>query len=94
MANEWPKLSDDELARIAQDGLQGQGAPVEAMRRLRNAIERASTKSDTYSRRMLWLTVAIFLLTAVQVIAAFPDEARRIAINIAKLPALLVRPQY
>jgi hypothetical protein len=89
MANEWSKLSNDELARIAQNGLQGQGAPVEAMRRLRDALERASAKSDTYSRRMLWLTVAIFLLTAVQVIAAFPDEVRWIAAKIAKLPDLL-----
>src|SRR5215470_11559149 len=41
MANEWVDLSDEKLARVAQDGLQGQGAPVEAMRRLRVAIETA-----------------------------------------------------
>jgi hypothetical protein len=60
------------------------------MRRLRVALERASVKSDAYSRRMLWLTVAIFLLTAVQVIAAFPGEVRSIAANVAKLPELLL----
>ena len=70
MSNEWAELSDQELAKIAQDGLQGQGAPVEAMRRLRVAMERASESSDRYSRRMLWLTVIVTVLTAVQVVSA------------------------
>jgi hypothetical protein len=72
MANEWADLSNEKLARVAQDGLQGQGAPVEAMRRLRVAIESASAKSDTYSRRMLWLTIVLTILTIVQVIAVVP----------------------
>ena len=72
MSDEWRALSDDKLARIAQDDLQGQGAPVEAMRRLRVALERASRKSDTYSRRMLWLTIVLAVLTLVQVIAVVP----------------------
>ena len=70
MSNEWPELSDDKLAKIAQEGLQGQGAPVEAMRRLRVAIENASAKNDIYSRRMFWLTVVLGLLTFLQAIAA------------------------
>ena len=72
MSDEWRALSDDKLGRIAQDDLQGQGAPVEAMRRLRVALERASRKSDTYSRRMLWLTIVLAVLTLVQVIAVVP----------------------
>jgi hypothetical protein len=72
MTNEWSELTDEKLARIAQEGLQGQGAPVEAMRRLRVAIEQSSAKSDVYSRRMFWLTVILTLLTVVQVIAAVP----------------------
>jgi len=72
MTNEWTELTDEKLARIAQDGLQGQGAPVEAMRRLRVAIEQSSAKSDVYSRRMFWLTVILTVLTVVQVIAAIP----------------------
>ncbi len=72
MTNEWTELSDEKLARIAQDGLQGQGAPVEAMRRLRLSIEAASAKSDTYSRRMLYLTIVLTILTVVQVIAVVP----------------------
>ncbi len=72
MTDEWRGLSDEKLARIAQDGLQGQGAPVEAMRRLRLAIEAAGGKSDTYSRRMLCLTIVLAILTLVQVIAVVP----------------------
>jgi hypothetical protein len=70
MTNEWTELTDEKLARIAQDGLQGQGVPVEAMRRLRVAIEQSSAKSDIYSRRMLWLNIILTVLTVVQVIAA------------------------
>ncbi len=70
MTNEWTELTDEKLARIAQDGLQGQGAPVEAMRRLRVAIEQSSAKSDIYSRRMLWPNIILTVLTVVQVIAA------------------------
>ena len=62
MTNEWANLPDDKLAKIAQDGLQGQGAPVEAMRRLTVAIEQASAQNDIYSRRMYWLTVIRFEL--------------------------------
>ena len=43
MTDQWINLRDSELAEIAQRGLQGQGAPVEAMRRLRVAIENADT---------------------------------------------------
>jgi hypothetical protein len=35
MTDEWGHLSDEELGRIAKDDLQGHGAPVEAMRRLK-----------------------------------------------------------
>jgi hypothetical protein len=72
MSDEWRALSDEKLARIAQDGLQGQGAPVEAMRRLRVALETASRKGDTYSRRMWWLTIVLAALTLVQAIAVLP----------------------
>lgn len=66
----WAELSDHELAEIAQQGMKGQGAPVEAMRRLRLAIDKASSSSDRYATRMWWLTVVIGLLTLVQAIAA------------------------
>jgi hypothetical protein len=62
----------DHALKIVARGADGQGAPVEAMRRLRVAIEQSSAKSDVYSRRMFWLTVILTVLTVVQVIAAIP----------------------
>jgi hypothetical protein len=50
----------------------GQGAQVEAMRRLRTTIEVFSDSSDRYSRRMLWLTIVLLLLTLVQAAAVVP----------------------
>jgi hypothetical protein len=72
MTNQWTELPDDKLAAMAQEGLQGQGAHVEAMRRLRVSIERAGERSDRYSRLMLWLTIILAILTFVQVIAVLP----------------------
>jgi hypothetical protein len=74
MSDEWRALSDEKLARIAQDGLQAQGAPVEAMRRLRVALETASRKSDTYSRRTLWLTIVLGCLDAGSGDCGSPDH--------------------
>jgi hypothetical protein len=72
MTNHWTELPDDKLAAMAQEGLQGQGALVEAMRRLRVSIERAGERSDRYSRLMLWLTIILAILTFVQAIAVLP----------------------
>jgi hypothetical protein len=68
MQKQW---TDDRLTAEAESGLRGQGALVEAMRRLRESVDRFSTSSDTYARRMLWLTIAIGILTLVQVVVAF-----------------------
>ena len=72
MTDEWKRQTDEKLAKIARDDLQGQGAPVEAMRRLRVAIENASASSDRHARRMLGLTVVIAVLTLVQAVAVVP----------------------
>jgi hypothetical protein len=82
LPNEWTDLTDEKLAHIAQEGMQGQGAPVEAMRRLRVTIEKSSAQSDTYSRRIYFLTIVLTVLTVVQVIAAIP--AIKTAIQIVK----------
>ena len=58
-AKPWKDWTDDELADAAQQGMTGQGAQVEAMRRLKESIVTFSGSSDRYSRRMLWLTIVL-----------------------------------
>ena len=65
---EFTAQSDEELIREANDGLQGQGASVEMMRRLRLAIEKADGTAGDLNRKLLWCTIAVFGLTVVQVI--------------------------
>lgn len=73
MTDEWRALTDEQLADVAHCDLQGHGAPVEAMRRLRIAIENLSVGSDDYARQMRrWIrrwTMVIVFLTLVQAIA-------------------------
>jgi hypothetical protein len=71
-AKPWKDWTDDELADAAQQGMTGQGAHVEAMRRLKESIVTFSGSSDRYSRRMLWLTIVLLILTLVQAIAVLP----------------------
>jgi hypothetical protein len=71
-AKPWKDWTDDELADAAQQGITGQGAQVEAMRRLKESIVTFSGSSDRYSRRMLWLTIVLLILTLVQAIAVLP----------------------
>lgn len=66
-------VPDDELIDRGEQGLRGQGASIEAMRRLRVAVEDSSGKSDTYSRRMFCLTIILAILTLIQVLAAVPS---------------------
>ena len=54
----WKSRTDDELADNAQSGLQGQGAMVEAMRRLRESNEKLT-------RLLIGLTVVLVVLTVV-----------------------------
>jgi hypothetical protein len=67
--NEWQGQSWDHLASEAQTGLRGQGAVVEAMRRLTDRLDAFSKSSDTYANRMLWLTIIMLFLTVVQAAA-------------------------
>ena len=58
--------TDDELARIAQEGLQGQQAIVESNRRLRESIIEQATTTNRLTKWILGFTVVLGLLTAVQ----------------------------
>jgi hypothetical protein len=56
--------TDDELVELANEP-QGGGAVVEAMRRLREAVDNAKVSADRYSRIMLVLTCVLIILTIV-----------------------------
>ena len=56
--------SEDDLYKAAVRG--NPGASVEAMRRLRESIDKLRTSSDRYATWMLWLTVVLTILTAAQ----------------------------
>jgi hypothetical protein len=77
MQDEWMVLSEDRLAAAAQ---QGPHAQVEAMRRLRVAIEQASVKNETYLRRMFWLNITLAIMTFALAIATLPSIVQAIAI--------------
>ena len=64
-------LTDDRLGEVARNDM-GSESAVEAMRRLRVAIEKSSVESAIYSRRMFWLSIILFVLTLIQAIAAIP----------------------
>jgi hypothetical protein len=72
MSNTIQDLPDDQLVEVARNDLQGSGPIVEAMRRLRVAIEKSNVESGIYSRRMFWLSIILGFLTLVQAIAAVP----------------------
>lgn len=77
MQDEWTALSEDRLAAAAQ---QGPHAQVEAMRRLRVAIEQASVKNEIYLRRMFWLNITLAIITFALAIAAIPAWVQAIAV--------------
>jgi len=68
MPKEWTEATDEELVKHAQDGMQGQGAVVEAMRRLRVSTESLKVSTEKYSRWLVALTVILTVLTVVLVI--------------------------
>ncbi len=77
MEDEWMGLSEDRLAAAAQ---QGPHAQVEAMRRLRVAIEKASAKNDIYLRRMFWLNITLTIMTFALAIVAVSTVVQAIAV--------------
>ena len=65
---DFQKATDPELVIEAQTGTRGQGANVEMMRRLRNATEKLDASTTRYSRILVWLTIIIGALTALQLV--------------------------
>ena len=71
---DFEKVSDRELAEEAQTGLRGQGAVVEMMRRLKNTIVEQTRSTNRLNKFLLWFTIAITLLTAVQLYFQFSKK--------------------
>jgi hypothetical protein len=68
MPKQWTEATDEELVKSAQDGMQGQGAVVEAMRRLRVSTESLKVSTEKYSSWLVALTVILTVLTIVLVV--------------------------
>ena len=67
MATDWSRFTDVGLADEAQQGLRGQGATVEMMRRLREATTKQQEAMNTLTKWIVGLTVTLVALTVVQV---------------------------
>jgi hypothetical protein len=59
---------DHELVELASQPAGGGGAIVEAMNRLRVAVEKASVSADRHSRILVWLTGVLISFTAALII--------------------------
>ena len=75
--DQWVGLPDDTLATAAQ---QGPHAQIEAMRRLRVAIDKATEKTEIYLRRMFWLNVTLAVMTVVLAIVAVSSVVQALVI--------------
>ena len=70
MSNNWREKTDDELAQDAYRGDTSQGAVVEMMRRLKDALEeqqKAAEKITKLTKVLVWFTAALILLALVQI---------------------------
>ena len=59
---------------------EGPHAQVEAMRRLRVAIDQASAKNEIYLRRMFWLNITLAIMTFVLAIVAVSTVVQAISV--------------
>jgi len=70
MSNNWREKTDDDLAREAYSGHTSQGAVVEMMRRLKDALEeqqKAAEKITKLTKVLVWFTAAMILLALIQI---------------------------
>ena len=71
MPKEWKDRTDDELTNEAQTGLRGQGATVEMMRRLRDALTIQQRATNRLTVWLIVLTVVLIGLALFEVIMFF-----------------------
>jgi len=63
----WSEWDDEDLPEEADEGLRGQGASVEMMRRLKDAVNRLNCTTTVLMVVGIVLTLAILTLTIIQV---------------------------
>src|SRR5260370_11208577 len=83
----FQKATDEDLLTEAQTGTRGQGANVEMMRRLRNVIEKFDASTTRYNKILIGLTVAIGLLTLIQVWTVFSPPHEKTETSPSHAPA-------
>ncbi len=67
MGRDWEGVTDSALSDEASHGLSGQGAVVEAIRRLREAVLAEERVIKTLTKRLYWLTWALVGFAAVSI---------------------------
>src|SRR5260370_18517410 len=82
----FQRATDEELVTEAQTGNRGQGANVEMMRRLRNVIEKFDASTTRYNKILIGLTVAIGLLTLIQVWTVFSPPHEKTETSASHVP--------
>lgn len=68
MNDPFRQMTDYDLANEAQSGLRGQGAVVESMRRLREAIAQSEGSTTRLNTSILRYTIALFLVAIIQIV--------------------------
>lgn len=67
LIDDWQSAADQELAEGADSALHGH-ALAESMRRLRVSVDQLRASSDTWARRLSWLTAILIVLNAVLIL--------------------------
>jgi len=65
MVDDFKNFSEEKLTAHAEDRA-AQGPVVEAMRRLREKLDRNHDATEKLTKRLLWYTIAIFVVTLFQ----------------------------
>ncbi len=65
---DYKDKTDEELVEESGRARSIDSAPVEMMRRLKNAIEKLDQNTGRYSRKMVDLTILLFIVTLIQII--------------------------
>ena len=74
MSNKQRDKADDELVQEADHGLRGQGALVEMMRRLKDALleqGKSTERITTLTQVLVWFTGVMIILAVVQILLLF-----------------------